>query len=842
MQRTLVLLILLLSQHLSFAQCENCYSLEEALRQPEKVKSLTLRAASLTEFPAELTKLVNLEKLDLSMNLLWELNPDRIQLPALKELNLANNPGISVIDLEGIGKSFPGLKNLDLSNNQIRHLGLGIRELERLEHINLGRNFIEFMPEVLGELRELKTIDVSDNQLKDAIWLNACWKLETLHIQNNPDVNLDELGLSLLEKDHLSSIQLSPSAKGVPAIFASLPVRELHFTGGQIDALNGKLRFADSLTSLILEACRIDKPQTFFESLNACPNIGDVEFIDMVIPKEITLIKHAEDLYFDKCEFENTAELRSIKPQIDIHAVNCDVESEDFVGNAKIARTIEVEETSVSDAMLENRVESIISPVIERRSVNATEASVLDLGFSSYDIPANAFLRQDGSLYEGEVELQIKEYDDPIITALDGVPMVYRNGNESELFASSGMIEFRAYDQSGEALQPNPSNPIEVTLQDVQPEADNRLYVFNDTTRNWQDIGRPLSSNWDSLRLAMMDSLNRLPDSLFFNYRIIYPNFVMNYKKLRKSPDELSFVAHNMTRFNKQFYKAPGNVVSATGYNQLWIGKGKNWIIDTMLTLEQRNHLSEIASYRTTHDKFLKYAKKTGKGKLIPRVIYNLNLIPNLEDDNYTLSFMFKDERVELPVYESWESSVSRTQLREKKMDKAYGRALRNAARQESYIARHLDELEERTIAGNKARIVENAIAARMRSYESQKAYNENLRFGLTNFGLINCDRLYTMPSPDFLALNKKLKDQNNEEVEVPKTVRYVLLNSNSYVEIPSSQIPYANGMDVRILFKVGEDELAIGKLTDGNSNMPVYRISANEYSPQEIYAKIRSL
>jgi Leucine-rich repeat (LRR) protein len=843
MQRTCFLLVISLAfQFAAQAQCVECFSLEEAMRAPEKVKSLTLRAKSLTEIPAEVNQLVNLESLDLSGNLIWELKPERLHLPALQGLNMSNNPGMLVLDLESIGTHLPALKSLDVSHSALRHIGKDIDELENLESLNLAGNQIEFLPEVFAQFKHLRKIDVSDNRLKDAIWLNNCWNLEALHIQNNPDVNLDELGLSLLEKDHLSTIQLTPNGKGVPAIFASLPIKELHLSGGAIEALNGRLRLSDSLRSLVIEDCQLLKPKSFFEVLNNCRNIRSLEFADTEVPAEITLAKGLDDLYFDNCTFKSVSELRKIRPQTDIHAVNCDIASEDFVGNSRIARTIEVQNESVSEEMLTNQVESIISPAVKIQTVNAQEESRIDLGFSSYEIPVDAFLQEDGSVYQGEVSIRVKEYNDPIITALDGVPMVYQDGNQNEIFTSSGMIDFRAYDEQGSELKPNPENPIEVSLLDVQPDGDNRLYALNDSTNQWQDIGAPKSTNWDSLRVALMDSLNLLPDSLFFNYRVVYPNFEMNYKRQRKSPDELSFVAYNTMRFNRNFYKVPGSMIRASGQNQLWVGRRKIWMIDTLLTKEQRDQLAQIAARKGDHDKFWKLAKKTGNGKLLPRVIYNLSLTPNLDHDNFTLRFMYKDQEVKLPVYESWESSVSRTQQREKKMEKAYGKARRQAEKEQKYIDAHLDDFEERTVAANRAQIADNTITLRMMALAVQNQLDERLRFGLSSFGLINCDRFRNQPPPSYYALVGELKDQNENYVKIPETVRVVYLNENAYMEVPSQNVPYYNGASVRLVFKLSETELAVGSEDLFGLGTNVKRINTQDYSPEEIYNLIRNL
>ena len=89
-------------------------SLEEALKNPEKVESLTLGWGKLTVFPKEIFRFKNLRRLNLKNNHLSTL-PAKIT-----ELNQ--------------------LERIDLSNNWFKTLPQGLDKLPRLKRLYLMRN------------------------------------------------------------------------------------------------------------------------------------------------------------------------------------------------------------------------------------------------------------------------------------------------------------------------------------------------------------------------------------------------------------------------------------------------------------------------------------------------------------------------------------------------------------------------------------------------------------------------------------------------------------------------------------------------------------------------------
>ncbi|MDW3646671.1 MAG: hypothetical protein R8P61_06405 [Bacteroidia bacterium] len=87
-------LILLFSSSL-YAQCVDCNSLEEALKEPAKVKTLKINAymhESLEEVPPSIGELVNLEILYLTDHEFTTIPSEIGQLKNLKEISFSGSP------------------------------------------------------------------------------------------------------------------------------------------------------------------------------------------------------------------------------------------------------------------------------------------------------------------------------------------------------------------------------------------------------------------------------------------------------------------------------------------------------------------------------------------------------------------------------------------------------------------------------------------------------------------------------------------------------------------------------------------------------------------------------
>ncbi|KAL7866775.1 hypothetical protein AOLI_G00145890 [Acnodon oligacanthus] len=153
----------------------------------ERHKNLFLNYRNLNIFPVELLKdegLQFLERLYMKRNSLTTL-PDNLaqKLPNLIELYLHSN-NIAIIP-QAIG-NLAKLQSLDLSDNALQVICPEIGRLRSLRHLRLANNQLKFLPQELGDLKELETLDVSMNLLKTLPErLAQCLSLQCLTADRN---------------------------------------------------------------------------------------------------------------------------------------------------------------------------------------------------------------------------------------------------------------------------------------------------------------------------------------------------------------------------------------------------------------------------------------------------------------------------------------------------------------------------------------------------------------------------------------------------------------------------------------------------------------------------------
>jgi len=164
-------------------------SIEEALKNPEKVYNLNLSNQNnvvvpkeawakftnletlsfkndhLKEIPQEIGDLPNLKVLDLSGNDFTALPQSLRKLNHLEELylneekNLFLNPNNQVLNLP------LNLKILHLENDDLKKLPTEIYELKKLEQLFLNDNNFNEIPKEMNSLKKLKQLDFHNNKI-----------------------------------------------------------------------------------------------------------------------------------------------------------------------------------------------------------------------------------------------------------------------------------------------------------------------------------------------------------------------------------------------------------------------------------------------------------------------------------------------------------------------------------------------------------------------------------------------------------------------------------------------------------------------------------------------------
>jgi Leucine-rich repeat (LRR) protein len=157
-------------------------SLPREIGQLTNLWSLEIRENQLTELPSEIGKLENLEKLDVSCNKLLSIPSEIGKLKNLKRL-IANN-----LAWEGSSEG----------RNNLTFLPPEIRQLEKLEELDLRGNPLPIPPEILEKYDEPQTIlnyyfSIFKINVSDAININTI-EMEVVGLHVGKRLNETKLG------------------------------------------------------------------------------------------------------------------------------------------------------------------------------------------------------------------------------------------------------------------------------------------------------------------------------------------------------------------------------------------------------------------------------------------------------------------------------------------------------------------------------------------------------------------------------------------------------------------------------------------------------------------------
>jgi len=222
--------------------------------------------------PHYLSKLKNLEYLDLSSNFLEEFPKDILDLKSLEHLYLNGNYLIRSIPDEIV--NLENLKSLNLEDIEFKTFPEKILELKKLEYLNLNSiglqsipdeignlknlnelllesNDISKLPKQIGDLENLKTLDLSYNRLTDIPeQIGNLKKLQKLDLSDNELVSIPSF-LSNLDNLEVLYLDYNKIYSDLPQSFNNLKnLKEINLSGNY--NVKGKM-----LTNESLESCSI---------------------------------------------------------------------------------------------------------------------------------------------------------------------------------------------------------------------------------------------------------------------------------------------------------------------------------------------------------------------------------------------------------------------------------------------------------------------------------------------------------------------------------------------------------------------------------------------------------
>ncbi len=218
---------------LGLYQC-NLSELPAEIVQLQNLQELYLRSNNLSELPAEIGQLQNLQELYLDSNNLSELPAEIVQLQNLQELDLRSNK-LSELPAE-IGQ-LQNLQYLNLRSNKLSELPAEIGQLQNLESLNLESNNLSELPAEIDQLQNLQYLNLSSNNLSELpAEIVQLENLESLNLESN---NLSELPAEIGQLENLESLNLeSNNLSELPAEIGQLQnLQELDLDSNNLSEL-----------------------------------------------------------------------------------------------------------------------------------------------------------------------------------------------------------------------------------------------------------------------------------------------------------------------------------------------------------------------------------------------------------------------------------------------------------------------------------------------------------------------------------------------------------------------------------------------------------------------------
>lgn len=126
---------------------------------------------------------------------------------------------------------------------------------------------------------------------------------------------------------------------------------------------------------------------------------------------------------------------------------------------------------------------------------NSTDTSFVYLTGTQIHVPKSAFVDANGNNVKGSIQIQYREFHDPIDILLSGIPMGYDSAGVHYQLESAGMFEVMAY-QGGQKLTLKPDKEISVNMLSRTNKGDNyNIYYLDTAKRQWDYLSQNTSTN-----------------------------------------------------------------------------------------------------------------------------------------------------------------------------------------------------------------------------------------------------------------------------------------------------------------------------------------------------------
>jgi Leucine-rich repeat (LRR) protein len=755
-----------------------------------------LKYTSLTSLDSSVNLLGNLKKIDLSHSFIRNIDKN-VYSGNLVFLNLSHtfmNPW----EIEQIAASFPNLTQLDLSEANLRFLPNKMGNFNQLTYLNLSNNKLTHIPHELENFQNLIQLDLSNNTIQHpSTALGFLWKLEKLNISGNPKLDLNRTLTSISENKTLKELSIDGNSlsKTSSKLLSLLPITYL-----KINELNGgNSVYLKNIPTLRKLEINLFSGKNLENLSSKFTQIKHIVINNSILSEEILTSLNVDSLTLIGIDNINSGLFKFIKKINVLDLSQCFISKDELAQlKIKLPKTKIVSSNYAEyDYKTTNGKPGIASIPTKRILHNSSTPTIIQEKNATIEIPENAFLTKEGTIYNGNVAIDLKVYEDVIELALDGAPMSYYTNGNTELFGSNGMLYFNATTENGEQLQPNPSAIIDVEMRNNIPQSLGAMYRFDEEQQNWVELPNQATvSNGGIDVQRIVDSVNAIDASKLVQ---IVNNDRKYSLKIKAGRYDLPVL-----EFDSQFSELKNSKTQRVMYYNRFNETGKeicnhSWVIDTLIDKGTFTYLKQLQKDTRTRKKDLKNKYKP----FFPKIIWNLSITQDYTSDNYRLKFKTRDSVISLPIALSSVSN-DKTQRQHLAFQKKLKRAEKEDLKHKSSFDKFYENNVDKLAATIRKQIIQNTIENMKRNVGN----TEIIRFGLTGFGLINCDIITRIPPEDYLVIGNELKDQYGNTLQAPEMVKVIMKAQNTYFPVGRNRVPLYNSSVIIAL--LNENKLGI--------------------------------
>jgi len=142
-------------------------------------------------------------------------------------------------------------------------------------------------------------------------------------------------------------------------------------------------------------------------------------------------------------------------------------------------------QSNISNEYIKPAIEGVDVP-FEQYTVKAEKGGVISLpSGTSIEIPANAFVTEDGTIVTGKVDIKYREFHNATDIIASGIPMTYDSAGVTQQFQTAGMFEIQGSLHNSN-LKIAEGKELTVNMGSAVGENDYKFYKLNPQKRNWE--------------------------------------------------------------------------------------------------------------------------------------------------------------------------------------------------------------------------------------------------------------------------------------------------------------------------------------------------------------------